>query len=185
MFHNSATYTIQHKENLRKGFYESFSKICPSSAPAPLLERLTQKQDCKTQSCSYFSYSIPVKNAFEHEYPYQEATMRKRKYSVSELKKLSMLSIPSETDSILTVEENVLSDKIDEVLKPAFLQKEEEEPKGSARGTIVHKIMELLPFGKIHSKEDLFDALEQVKKEYAPAETIFMQPVYVALKEFL
>ena len=45
--------------------------------------------------------------------------------------------------------------------------------------------MELLPFGKIHSKEDLFDALEQVKKEYAPAETIFMQPVYVALKEFL
>ncbi|MDD7114529.1 MAG: helicase-exonuclease AddAB subunit AddA [Lachnospiraceae bacterium] len=127
----------------------------------------------------------PVKNAFEHEYPYQEATMRKRKYSVSELKKLSMLSIPSETDSILTVEENVLSDKIDEVLKPAFLQKEEEEPKGSARGTIVHKIMELLPFGKIHSKEDLFDALEQVKKEYAPAETIFMQPVYVALKEFL
>lgn len=128
---------------------------------------------------------LPIQKAFEYEYPYKDATLRKRKYSVSELKKISMTPVPSEPDSALSVSENPIFGQEKEVPRPDFLKKEEKEPKGAARGTIIHKIMELLPFGHIYTKKELFDALEQIKNQYLPARTISMQQVYRVLEEFL
>lgn len=125
-----------------------------------------------------------IQKSFEYEYPFKEATVRKRKYSVSELKKIAMTPIPSENGVDTAADEMSVLGKIESIPKPAFLKEEEAEPRGADRGTIIHKIMELLPFGEMNSKKALFDALELIKKKYPPATTISLKPVYESLEEF-
>ena len=73
----------------------------------------------------------------------------------------------------------------EEIPRPQFLKEAEPEAVGAARGTIIHKIMEQLPFGKIHTKKDLFDALQQIEKEYPACEKISMKRVYRGVEAFL
>ena len=42
-----------------------------------------------------------------------------------------------------------------------------------------------MPFGKIHTKKELFDALEQIKEEYTLAEQVSMKQVYRGAEQFL
>ena len=72
-----------------------------------------------------------------------------------------------------------------EIPRPQFLKEAEPEAVGAARGTIIHKIMEQLSFGKIHTKKDLFDALQQIEKEYPACEKISMKRVYRGAEAFL
>ncbi len=94
--------------------------------------------------------SSQVRKAFSREYPHRQATTMKRKYSVSELKKLSQIgpdqeerayALPAEADDSIPV--------------PSFIEEKEEKTSAAQRGTIVHRIMEEIPFGKIRSEEDL------------------------------
>lgn len=73
----------------------------------------------------------------------------------------------------------------EEIPRPQFLKEAEPEAVGAARGTIIHKIMEQLSFGKIHTKKDLFDALQQIEKEYPACEKISMKRVYRGAEAFL
>lgn len=125
-----------------------------------------------------------IQRSFEKKYPYQDATARKRKYSVSELKKISMTEIPSEADFNISEGEIPIFEKTKEIPKPAFLKEEEPEPQGAVRGTIIHKIMELLPFGRISTKKELFDALDHVREQYPPVDKISLKQVYASLEEF-
>ncbi len=118
----------------------------------------------------------PVRQAFSRSYPYQDAIGQKRKYSVSELKKLSQILLPGEDGGPGQAEYGNPADLAGEVspgpereerLLPAFLKEEREEKLlGAARGTLVHKMMELLPFGDIDSPDRLHREIGILKDAY-------------------
>ena len=98
-----------------------------------------------------------VRKAFARTYPYRESVDWKRKYSVSELKKLAMQELPEEDSPAWEV-----PGEEEETLVPAFLRDREETFRSTDYGTMVHKVMELLPFSDIHDKEDLQAALDRI-----------------------
>ena len=112
----------------------------------------------------------PVRQAFSKEYPFRESVGQKRKYSVSELKKLSQIMLPGEDGRIGEAEyredrSQNLEDR--EKLLPAFLREDQEEKlTPSKRGTLVHKMMELLPFGEIEDRNQLDREIDRLKEAY-------------------
>ncbi|MBR0381643.1 MAG: UvrD-helicase domain-containing protein [Eubacterium sp.] len=108
-----------------------------------------------------------VEKAFSYVYPYREMTEWKRKYSVSELKRLSGIPLPEETPR-----ESLLADiEETEIELPAFLKASDEDEtafrlSGAMRGTLVHQAMELLPFEKIHDRQDLVSALAELTDQW-------------------
>ena len=97
-----------------------------------------------------------VEQSFSYEYPNRDATKWKRKYSVSELKTLSQTTLPEEESSIMLPEQNNFEE---EVKMPEFLKEEKSEIAATARGTIIHKIMELLPFGQDQTKKQRLEGI--------------------------
>lgn len=149
-----------------------------------------------------------VKQAFSYQYPNRDATKWKRKYSVSELKTLAQKALPEEEPMYMTenelksisavsgnVSENAsenVSETLpaqegfeEEVKMPEFLKEEKTEIAATARGTIVHKIMELLPFAQIQTKKQLFDWLTTLKEQYPESEKIPSKWLYRAIEAFL
>src|SRR5699024_3459848 len=145
----------------------------------------------------------PVKKAFSFVYPHREAAGWKRKYAVSELKKLSMMPLAGEEEEALPEGEGLLipgglsggtagtaaaAEAVlpeVEVPKPCFLSEEEPEVVGAARGTIIHKILELLPFGEVCTKKELFEALARIEKQYPDCARISMKAVCRGLEQLL
>lgn len=86
-----------------------------------------------------------IETQFSYFYPYHEDADVKQKLSVSELKKRAYQE-----------EEGVDVFKEEEVipLLPKFLQ-EEQELTGASRGTVYHKLLELLDFTKVYDAEEL------------------------------
>ena len=123
-----------------------------------------------------------VEQSFSYEYPNRDATKWKRKYSVSELKTLSQTTLPEEESSIMLPEQNNFEE---EVKMPEFLKEEKSEIAATARGTIIHKIMELLPFGQIQTKKQLFEWIDALKGTYPESEKISAKWLYRAIEAFL
>nr|WP_300651095.1 helicase-exonuclease AddAB subunit AddA [uncultured Anaerobutyricum sp.] len=119
-----------------------------------------------------------IKKAFSHVYPNMEATKWKRKYSVSELKSLSQIALPNEESIVYEPDE-------EERIIPQFLKEEQEEVGGAAKGTIVHKIMEMLPFAKIQTKKQLFDWITDLEQSYPESKQISAKWLYRGIEAFL
>ena len=119
-----------------------------------------------------------IKKAFSHVYPNMEATKWKRKYSVSELKSLSQITLPNEESVVYEPDE-------EERIIPQFLKEEQEEVGGAAKGTIVHKIMEMLPFAKIQTKKQLFDWIADLEQSYPESKQISAKWLYRGIEAFL
>ena len=121
-----------------------------------------------------------VRRAYARSYPYEASVSCQRKFSVSELKKLwqleheedgqtmdqRMVAAPcpqaiqkEEQSDPLQKEENAETAAEEEALLPAFLREEQEEISPTMYGTMVHKVMELLPFALIKDKKSLYDQL--------------------------
>ena len=122
--------------------------------------------------------SSQIKKAFSHVYPNMEATKWKRKYSVSELKSLSQITLPNEESIVYEPDE-------EERIIPQFLKEEQEEVGGAAKGTIVHKIMEMLPFAKIQTKKQLFDWITDLEQSYPESKQISAKWLYRGIEAFL
>ena len=122
-----------------------------------------------------------VEKSFSYEYPNRDATKWKRKYSVSELKTLSQIPLPEEEQTYM-----VPSKELEEEIKmPEFLKKNKQEVTATARGTIVHKIMEMLPFSEIQTKKQLFEWINTLKSRYPESERISAKWLYHAIEAFL
>lgn len=106
-----------------------------------------------------------------------EATKWKRKYSVSELKSLSQITLPNEESVVYEPDE-------EERIIPQFLKEEREEVGGAAKGTIVHKIMEMLPFAKIQTKKQLFDWITDLEQNYPESKQISAKWLYRGIEAF-
>lgn len=167
------------------------------------LEKLLEKKEEKKEKLSLEEWMEQeniqgdcslVEKTFSYVYPHREAASWKRKYSVSELKRLSMFApgengmenIAGEQSEYLpTVFPAQKEEEEQEIPRPAFLEEKEDNILPAARGTIIHKIMELLPFGEIHHKKDLYDALQKIEKSYSPSAEISMAAVYRGAEAFL
>ena len=123
----------------------------------------------------------PVRRAFACEYPYRDTVGQKRKYSVSELKKLSQILLPGEDGRAGQAEyhEGEIpagqreSDPQTEKLLPEFLKEDRKEDlPPAARGTLVHKMLELLPFRDIDSPERLSREITTLKAAYPDLQKI-------------
>lgn len=92
-----------------------------------------------------------MKRAFAYQYPYELERDGRLKYSVSEIKRMSQASEPSEA---------YRPQKETEPLYPKFFKKEAETSPAS-RGTAVHKVMELLDFSAEYTPKLLEELVHQ------------------------
>lgn len=125
--------------------------------------------------------SSPVKKAFSREYAHKDCIEWKRKYSVSELKKISMTPLPEEEVSFW--EESSLSEE--EIPKPLFLKEEEVLMSSTDYGTMVHKVMELLPFGEISQKKQLYDEMMKIWEHFPKTDISMRKHIYRGVEGFL
>ncbi len=121
--------------------------------------------------------SAAVSKTFAYEYPYREETELKRKYSISELKRLSQTALPEEFPGESLLEEYV----------PENVKRTENEAglKGASRGTVIHKIFERLPFGAITDRDALRDELRELKDRIPEMKQLNANQVYRGLEGFL
>ena len=101
-----------------------------------------------------------IQEQFSYEYPYATGSSQKLKYTVSELKKRAYaMEQPAEADE---EQGELLYEEPEAVpLIPGFLQ-ETEELTGASRGTVYHRVMELLEFSEVYDEA----ALNQQLKRY-------------------
>ena len=97
-----------------------------------------------------------LQEQFAYQYPYQQMQKWKLKFTVSELKKRAYLEEESGEEMI---EETPVVP-----LLPKFMQ-EEEEVKGASRGSVYHKVLELLDNTKEYDAVSLQATIDKMKKE--------------------
>lgn len=120
-----------------------------------------------------YGFRTALKQRINYEYPHLEDINMKTKVSVSELKKRRMLEAEEIGD------ENILvsfphNEGIDEDIIPYIPQfirqsdtqtEEKEESYGAFRGTVYHKILELLDFDLITNSNDIKKELKNLKQK--------------------
>ena len=97
---------------------------------------------------------------FSYRYPYQQMQKWKMKFTVSELKKRTYLSEESSGEN----GEEMIEEAPVVPLLPKFLQ-EEEEVKGASRGSVYHKVLELLDFTQEYNTTSLKEAIRQMEQD--------------------
>jgi ATP-dependent helicase/nuclease subunit A len=106
-----------------------------------------------------------IRTIFNYHYPYAKEAGLKVKMTVSELKKLGQFQ-----DEELSVNLQQYQDKEAprtenqpaKITVPAFVQKAETETSGTDRGTLYHRVLELIDLTMIHSKEELTTELQRL-----------------------
>lgn len=97
-----------------------------------------------------------LEEQMDYVYPYEDEGKMKLKFTVSELKKRSVLA--EEAGEEMYTEPEVVP------LIPEFL-KEEETLSGASRGSAYHKLLELLDFARGYDRESLMAEVEKFKEE--------------------
>ena len=82
-----------------------------------------------------------IRNNYHFQYPYPDDLRLNTKMSVSELKKKGMEEEEEEMAFLPTL--------------PVFMEKEQEEKGGATRGTAYHRVLQLLPFERAMSRQEL------------------------------
>lgn len=117
-----------------------------------------------------------IKKLYEYKYPYEKDMELKGKVSVSDIKHMFMKMYDEDTLTDMETEE-VKGFENDEKPVPAFIS-ENEEMTGARRGTVYHRIFELIDYGRFAGLEADKDKSDEIKsqlktlkeKEAAPKE---------------
>ncbi len=133
----------------------------------PSLEAWMQREEMQLDTSR-------LKESFSYVYPHREASQWKRKYSVSELKRLSDTTPEGEEDW-----------EGESLFEASGEKSEKTSISPTKRGTIVHKIMELLPFKEITTKRELCDAMEEVQRIYPDSGDVSAAWVCKKAEQFL
>lgn len=96
-------------------------------------------------------YGAWIRRTLAYAYPFQADIGLHTKVSVSELKQLGQTIDEQETTFLPTI--------------PDFLKEEQEIRGGASAGTAYHRSLELLDFGKMDSRQQVEDALDQLVEE--------------------
>lgn len=134
-----------------------------------------------------------IKTRFNFIYPYQKEAGLKIKMTVSELKKLGQFqdeeqsvnlyeqkdiaaskiltdsdsSADSEPEAAVTISADKISPPLKEIdpTVPKFIRQGELKTSGTDRGTLYHKVLELLDLTKVHVREDVLMEMERMIHE--------------------
>ena len=108
-----------------------------------------------------------IKTRLNYSYPFSHASKIKIKMTVSELKKLGQFQ--DEDHSVVlypntTIERSDINQPIEyrEKTIPDFIRQKESETTGSDRGTLYHKVLELLDLNKVNNREALTEELQRM-----------------------
>lgn len=118
------------------------------------IERETEKVELLSDKRSV-SYEKEWMEQFQYRYPYADEECVKLKYTVSELKKQS--SLEEMEDGEVLVEEEAPA-------VPDFLGAEE-PLSGASRGTVYHKVLELLDLTRTYEEHTLKGVLDDLERE--------------------
>ena len=100
-----------------------------------------------------------VKTRFNYVYPYLNEAGLKIKMTVSELKKLGQFQ--DEDQSVKLYQQPRLEELATATI-PAFIRQKETEVTGTDRGTLYHKVMELIDLTRVSNRADLTKELERL-----------------------
>ena len=109
-----------------------------------------------------------INERFSIDYPYEDTIDIKAKMTVTELKQLGQFIDEDhsvnlyEEDSVLVDEKEDEEEVKSEATVPKFMMEDEEDVSPASRGTIYHKVMELLEFSKIRTGDDLQKQLDDI-----------------------
>ncbi|MDF2941419.1 MAG: hypothetical protein K0S01_277 [Herbinix sp.] len=103
-----------------------------------------------------------VKTRFNFTYPYIKEAGLKVKMTVSELKKLGQFIDEDQSVNVNPPNAMNISDETIIATIPSFIRQTETEVTGTDRGTLYHKVLELIDLTKIHNKQDLSEDLERL-----------------------
>jgi len=125
-----------------------------------LTERIEEIEAADTQLVGQ------LKQRFSQRYPYQTDSLRKNKYSVSELKHRAM------REKFEAEQEETIPAFLEEPVTPTiplFIQREESVEqetanRGALRGTAVHRVMECYDFASEKSVHEQMEAMEKEEK---------------------
>ncbi|MGN0465967.1 MAG: helicase-exonuclease AddAB subunit AddA [Lachnospiraceae bacterium] len=163
---------IDEEKNLFSIHVISPQKIVMQKVEKVLGEEITKEELLKTKWKGEKAEKEKIYNQFKYQYPNQDAIEARGKWSVSELKR----AMPEDDEDrqanqLVSWEDSQLDEGInfdidieeDSFVKtvPSFIQ-EKEELLSVARGTAVHKILELLDFSKIDSRRSLEEQMEKL-----------------------
>lgn len=109
-------------------------------------------------------------------YPYEEQSHWSRKFSVSELKRAAY-EPQTEEESGTRLYEKPLHEKSDEEIVPKFRRSQDEtDISGAARGTVYHRILELLDYSCSYTRETLKAAIQRFVED-AKIDSVSVQSV--------
>ncbi len=105
-----------------------------------------------------------IKSRLNYEYAYRKEAELKVKMTVSELKKLGQFQDEGQSVNLYgskpTRELSLAAEQEMEATVPAFLRQQEATISGTDRGTLYHKVLELINLQRVQSREDLNKELE-------------------------
>jgi len=107
-----------------------------------------------------------IKTRFNFIYPYQKDAGLKGKMSVSELKKIGQLIDEDQSEVLFgrPAQRELMSnhnDEVEDATIPNFIR-QKEIVSGTDRGTLYHKVLELIDLAKTHNKEELIAQLHDM-----------------------
>jgi ATP-dependent helicase/nuclease subunit A len=131
-----------------------------------LQKDLQELDDLEPEKTYHSELKEEIKSRFNYSYAYRKEADLKVKMTVSELKKLGQFQDEEQSVTLygskpvreLTSE----SEPEMELTVPAFLRQQEAVISGTDRGTMYHKVLELINLQRVYSREDLKRELEQL-----------------------
>jgi ATP-dependent helicase/nuclease subunit A len=131
-----------------------------------LQKDLQELDDLDTEKTYHSKLKEEVKSRYNYSYAYRKEADLKVKMTVSELKKLGQFQDEEQSVNLygprpvreLTSE----SEPEMEVTVPAFLRQQETAISGTDRGTLYHKVLELINLQRVYSSEELKLELEHL-----------------------
>ncbi|MGN0242793.1 MAG: helicase-exonuclease AddAB subunit AddA [Lachnospiraceae bacterium] len=134
-------------------------RMIDTALAGEILHQMEQKQLKQLKVTPDEGIQQQLSAVYHWEYPYLSSTKEKGKYSVSELKKQSMMEQAELTPMLLT--------NLEEEPKhvPNFISRQEESVTGAMRGTIVHTFMEHSSFADVWDVQMILAKQEEMVRE--------------------
>jgi ATP-dependent helicase/nuclease subunit A len=120
-------------------------------------------QDINPEKTYDSSLKEEIKTRFNYTYPYLNETGLKIKMTVSELKKLGQFQDEEQSVNLYQEKELIPHEIVPTV--PNFIRQSEPETSGTDRGTLYHKVLELLDLTNVNSREDVPKEMERMMRE--------------------
>lgn len=125
----------------------------------------TELLELDTDKSYNISLREEIKSRFNYLYPHKKEAGLKIKMTVTEIKKLGQFQ--DEEQSVNLYLKTGITEPPGEVKNtvPSFIRQTETETTGTDRGTLYHKVLELLDLTRVSSKEDMQKEMERMVAE--------------------